>query len=124
MPVSTLQEGLYLHERRGSTADLSAQELERLVCGNPNLDFDALQQNTKYEGGYSPNTPVSDRPALICRASGINEAALLRYANNISLSGIMQTVLHNLGSSMAVGDSPRRAEPRGEEKIPQVLHRL
>lgn len=36
----------------------NAQELERLVCGNPNLDFDALQGNSKYEGGYSAATPV------------------------------------------------------------------
>jgi hypothetical protein len=31
------------------------------VCGNPNLDFDALQQNAKYEGGYHPITPVSGK---------------------------------------------------------------
>ncbi len=36
----------------------NAQEVERLVCGNPNLDFDALQQNAKYEGGYTANTQV------------------------------------------------------------------
>ncbi len=29
-----------------------------MVCGNPNLDFDALQSNAKYEGGYHANTPV------------------------------------------------------------------
>lgn len=34
----------------------NAQELERLVCGNPNLDFDALQSNAKYEGGYHAGT--------------------------------------------------------------------
>ena len=28
------------------------------MCGNPNLDFDALQGNAKYEGGYSASTPV------------------------------------------------------------------
>ncbi len=32
------------------------QEVERLVCGNPNLDFDALERNSKYEGGFSPST--------------------------------------------------------------------
>ncbi|KAL4443784.1 hypothetical protein ABPG75_011521 [Micractinium tetrahymenae] len=31
----------------------SATELERLVCGNPFLDFDGLQKNARYEGGYS-----------------------------------------------------------------------
>lgn len=32
----------------------SATELERLVCGNPFLDFDSLQKHARYEGGYSP----------------------------------------------------------------------
>eukprot|EP00891_Asterochloris_glomerata_P000940 jgi/Astpho2/940/e_gw1.00016.169.1_t len=31
----------------------SATELERLVCGNPILDFEALQANARYDGGYS-----------------------------------------------------------------------
>jgi ubiquitin-protein ligase E3 A len=31
----------------------SATELERLVCGNPILNFDALQSNARYDGGYS-----------------------------------------------------------------------
>jgi ubiquitin-protein ligase E3 A len=30
----------------------SATELERLVCGNPTLDFDNLVRNARYEGGY------------------------------------------------------------------------
>ena len=34
------------------------QELERLVCGNPQLDFDALQSNAKYDGGYNASTQV------------------------------------------------------------------
>ena len=42
-----------------ATRLFNAQELERLVCGNPNLDFDALQQNAKYEGGYGTTTLVS-----------------------------------------------------------------
>lgn len=39
-------------------ADAHLQELERLVCGNPNLDFEALQRHAKYEAGYSAHTPV------------------------------------------------------------------
>lgn len=31
----------------------SATELERLVCGNPILNFEALQANSRYDGGYS-----------------------------------------------------------------------
>ena len=30
----------------------SATELERLVCGNPLLDFRALQASARYDGGY------------------------------------------------------------------------
>ena len=37
----------------------SATELERLVCGNPLLDFDAMQANARYDGGYSPEHRVS-----------------------------------------------------------------
>jgi len=33
-------------------------ELELLVVGTPDLDFDALRKNTEYEGGYTPETPV------------------------------------------------------------------
>lgn len=32
--------------------------MERLVCGNPNLDFEALERNSKYEGGFSTATPA------------------------------------------------------------------
>ena len=34
----------------------NACEVERLVCGNPHLDFDALERNSKYEGGFSTST--------------------------------------------------------------------
>ncbi|KDD76735.1 HECT ubiquitin-transferase [Helicosporidium sp. ATCC 50920] len=36
----------------------SATELERLVCGNPFLDFDALQRAARYEGGFHPEHRV------------------------------------------------------------------
>ena len=36
----------------------NACEVERLVCGNPQLDFDALQRNAKYEGGFAAATPA------------------------------------------------------------------
>ena len=42
----------------------SATELERLVCGNPLLDFDAMQANARYDGGYSPEHRVSQSCAL------------------------------------------------------------
>eukprot|EP00903_Cladosiphon_okamuranus_P014085 g13092.t1 len=34
------------------------EELELLICGNPKLDFDALEENSKYEDGYSRDDPV------------------------------------------------------------------
>ena len=37
----------------------SATELERLVCGNPLLDFAALQANARYDGGYHAEHKVS-----------------------------------------------------------------
>lgn len=36
----------------------NACEVERLVCGNPNLDFDALERNAKYDGGFAVTTPA------------------------------------------------------------------
>lgn len=36
----------------------NACEVERLVCGNPNLDFDALERNAKYDGGFAVATPA------------------------------------------------------------------
>ena len=41
----------------------SATELERLVCGNPQLDFDRMQANARYDGGYSPEHRVCGCPA-------------------------------------------------------------
>ena len=45
----------------------SATELERLVCGNPLLDFDAMQANARYDGGYSPEHRV--RPLFLAGLS-------------------------------------------------------
>lgn len=33
-------------------------ELEQLVCGNPNLDFRALQAAAQYRGGFSADDQV------------------------------------------------------------------
>ena len=43
----------------------SATELERLVCGNPLLDFDAMQANARYDGGYSPEHRVRPHHNLL-----------------------------------------------------------
>lgn len=34
------------------------EELELLICGNPQLDFLALENNSQYEDGYKRDTPV------------------------------------------------------------------
>ncbi len=39
----------------------SATELERLVCGTPLLDFRALQQAARYDGGYNADHQVGGR---------------------------------------------------------------
>ena len=37
---------------------LRPEELELLVVGTPELDFEALEGNTQYEGGYDKDCPV------------------------------------------------------------------
>lgn len=34
------------------------EEIELLVCGSPNLDFQALEDTTEYDGGYSKNSRI------------------------------------------------------------------
>ena len=43
----------------------SATELERLVCGTPLLDFDALRRNARYEGGYSASHQARCAMAMV-----------------------------------------------------------
>ena len=51
----------------------SATELERLVCGNPLLDFRALQASARYDGGYHAEhkvrLPAAPAPLPICPQS-------------------------------------------------------
>ena len=37
---------------------LRPEDLELLVVGTPDLDFEALQKHTEYEGGFDENSPV------------------------------------------------------------------
>ena len=34
------------------------EELELLICGNPELDFEALENKSKYEDGYERDDAV------------------------------------------------------------------
>ena len=60
----------------------SATELERLVCGNPSLDFAALQANSRYDGGYSADHRV--RPSHPCYQALFNK--LLHCFHDVLLS--------------------------------------
>ena len=59
----------------------SATELERLVCGNPLLDFDAMQANARYDGGYSPEHRVS----LFVTTSNVHVSSTYAYRAMIPL---------------------------------------
>lgn len=49
----------FLQVMEGSSLDLlRPEELELLVVGTPELDFEALQRNAEYEGGYDKDSPV------------------------------------------------------------------
>ena len=48
-----------MHVMEDSSLDLFLpEELELLVVGTPLLEFDALEENTKYEGGYDKESEV------------------------------------------------------------------
>ena len=53
----------------------NATELERLVCGNPVLDFKALQAAARYDNGYSADHRVRRLlrwfPPCVCRLQGL-----------------------------------------------------
>ena len=53
----------------------SATELERLVCGNPLLDFKALQVNARYDGGYNAEHRVSYKWAVKAESETVLRAA-------------------------------------------------
>lgn len=49
----------FMRVMENSTLELlRPAELELLVVGTPELDFDALEKNTEYEGGYSADSAV------------------------------------------------------------------
>jgi ubiquitin-protein ligase E3 A len=49
----------FMQVMEGSSLELlRPEELELMVVGTPELDFDALQDNTEYEGGFDKDSPV------------------------------------------------------------------
>ena len=61
----------------------SATELERLVCGNPILDFSALQANARYEGGYTAEHRVM-LPSSACSNLCLSAVLCLRRTESCS----------------------------------------
>eukprot|EP00884_Botryococcus_braunii_P023346 jgi/Botrbrau1/9696/Bobra.0201s0026.1 len=58
----------------------SATELERLVCGNPILDFSALEQNARYDGGYTPESqPVMWLWSIVNELTGEEQRRFLKF---------------------------------------------
>jgi ubiquitin-protein ligase E3 A len=51
-------EGLMMLCKGPAISLFSPVEMERLVCGNPHLDFAALKGASKYEAGFSTTTPA------------------------------------------------------------------
>jgi hypothetical protein len=53
---SAFLEGLMMLCKGPAISLFSPVEMERLVCGNPHLDFAALKSAAKYEAGFNQNT--------------------------------------------------------------------
>ena len=65
------------------------EELELLVVGSPDLDFAALEANTKYEGGYDKNSEVVKNFWLFVKgAPKETQVKLLRFATASSKAPI------------------------------------
>ena len=71
-----------MHVLDGSSLDLlRPDELERLVVGDSDLDFEALQANTQYEGGYDENSPVVQNFWKFCKEADTDtQLRLLKFA--------------------------------------------
>jgi ubiquitin-protein ligase E3 A len=65
------------------------EELELLVVGIPDLDFDALEKNTKYEGGYDESTEVVKNFRKFVKESNSDDwGKLLKFATASSKAPI------------------------------------
>ena len=118
----------------------SATELERLVCGNPFLDFEGLQKSARYEGGYSPGGLLPQ--LLLCIAGRCHRwswqllSCFAQYMLCRQCPAPLTVVCPLLPApspSRLPRRAPRgpvavagreRADARGAQALPQVLHRL
>ena len=71
-----------MHVMEDSSLDLFLpEELELLVVGTPELDFSALEANTKYEGGYDKDSEVVQNFwKFVKEASPESQVKLLKFA--------------------------------------------
>ncbi len=123
----------------------SATELERLVCGTPLLDFDALRRNARYEGGYSAGhqarAALGRSPARRCVLVALHDSHTVPFQLPAArcvegactrmrgrwpraggrLSG--RAGRARAGGAVAVVDRARAGQ-RGAAPLPEVLHRL
>lgn len=68
---------------------LRPEELELLVVGSPELDFQALEKNTKYEGGYdSESNVVRNFWRFVQNAAPATQEKLLKFATGSSKAPI------------------------------------
>jgi hypothetical protein len=68
---------------------LRPEDLELLVVGSPELDFEALEKNTEYEGGYNSESAVIRHFwTFVKNASRETQLNLLRFATGSSKAPI------------------------------------
>ena len=73
----------------------SATELERLVCGTPLLDFEALRRNARYEGGYS-----AGHQARCLMAIGRRRCRVLACRRQVISAAVRNGSIHSAGLTM------------------------
>jgi hypothetical protein len=57
-------------------------ELELLICGNPSLDFDALEKGTRYDDGYTNIHPqIRNFWSIVHQFSDEEKKALLKFVS-------------------------------------------
>lgn len=98
------------------------------MCGNPFLDFDSLQKNARYEGGYSAGERCSDKGSGRSRGS-VGRAACCARAACPQASVPPTNVCHWAGmQAMLPGMVQWGAHPRhavaGTPPSPPAEHRV
>ncbi|CAM9162645.1 unnamed protein product, partial [Hapterophycus canaliculatus] len=74
------------------------EELELLICGNPKLDFSALEENSEYQDGYSrDNAVVKNFWEVVHDFGEDSKRKLLKFA-----TGSDRAPIQGLGSSALV----------------------